>query len=951
MRFLATIIFFISLILCSKYSAQGALITTDVSQQPIVINANNIQTWDKNGVKVFLAEGDVKIEQGGVQILANSIATWFTEVNVEGHMEIYCEGNVSLLQEGIIENYEQIYLRLVTNAGVVINPTKGPIKSFEEEQKTELYLHGKKIRTEGREEFASKESPEFGPHVSISAEGEPIDIFADDIDTWMEKNVRVVVATGNVRIKKDGETLNADNVILYFDQEKSEKDKSPKLIHKEMYAEGNVTLTRKDDVIIAEKVFENIKEKKGVFVNSIISSVLKPPIVKVETPIYIHGDEIKHRSKEQYDIKNGRFSLCSYGHPHFYFKSSRIKVIKTDKQSIASAKKNIFYAGNIPLFYIPHLSFDLNRRATLLEDWETGSTSRFGRFVKTDWDVYSIAFGEKMDEWSDLTLSADYLAQRGPALGLDFKYAIFNSSGYMNTYYINDRETTDINSVPVPQEDRGQFLWRHRQFFGDHGKSEKDKSPTNNWRADIEVSYVSDRSFFREYFEQEFKTEKDRETIFYLRKVSDNRSITLLAENQLRTYDTLVDSGRLNRRNESLPELKYRIIGKPLWGGKLNFTSETEMAYQKRVIDGIPIGIPAVEQFLGRGASLTAERVFDRVPVRLEPEETIRFDTDHMFNAPFSILNVRFNPFIGARFTGYSESVRVDPVTQGNEGNGTPRGRIAGTLGLNTSTTLSRTYNIYNKLLNINRLRHIMTPEVRFNFIPIVTQNPEDLNQFDGIDALDTYQSIVLGLRNRFQTKRGETGEETPVDLIDFNIAFNLFPGNAGLNRKRDDFIEVDIKMKLTDKISLLSEHNEFNLGKGGVDVFNLGLRYKNTPKWNFFIGNRYIDDFSSSVIFSSALSLSEKWKMTFYEQYDFKAKQGASNELPDRTESQNLATRFVVSRFFHDWIVNITFNKANTRDDTVTSFDIIPRGAAGKAGGLKNRFESVSALLPQQNP
>jgi hypothetical protein len=242
-----------------------------------------------------------------------------------------------------------------------------------------------------------------------------------------------------------------------------------------------------------------------------------------------------------------------------------------------------------------------------------------------------------------------------------------------------------------------------------------------------------------------------------------------------------------------------------------------------------------------------------------------------------------------------------------------------------------------------------MIPEVRFNFTPIATQNPEDLNQFDGIDALDTYQSIVFGLRNIFQTKRGETGEETPVDLINFDIAFNLFPGNAGLNRKRDDFIELDIKMKLTDKITLLSEHNEFNLGKGGIDILNLGLNYKVMPNWNFFIGNRYIDDFSSSVIFSSGLSLGEKWQLGFYEQYDFKAKQRASTGQTARTESQNLSTRFVVSRFFHDWIVNIIFNKANTRDDTTTSFDIIPRGAAGQVGGLRSRFQSVSAFLPQQ--
>ncbi len=950
MRFFATIIFLIFLILYNKNFTQGALITTDVSQYPISIKANKIWTWDKNGVKVFSAEGNVQIEQGSVQIVANSVVAWFTKVDiaqlVEGHMEIYCEGDASLLQEGIIEHYEQIYLRLVTSAGIAINV---PIKSFEEEQKTELYLRGKTIRDEGREEFASKEEPTVGPPVSISAEGEPIDIFADDIDTWMEKDVRVVVAIGNVRIKRAEETLNADNVILYLDQEKSEKDKPPKLIYKEIYAEGNVTLIREDDVIIAEKVFENIKEEKGIFVNSTISSVIRPPVFRVETPVYVNGAEIKHIGKGQYDISNGRYSLCSYGHPHFHFKSSRIRIFKTEKHSIASAKKNIFYAGNLPLIYLPHLSFDLKRRAKILEDWETGSTSRFGRFVKTDWDLYSIAFGEKMDDWSDLTLSADYLSQRGPALGLDFEYVKTNYSGYMNTYYIRDEKTTDINSIPVPQKDRGQFLWRHRQLLVDQEKSEKDKPSTNDWRADIEISYVSDRSFFREYFEPEFKTEKDRETIIYLRKISDNRGTTLLAEHQLRTYDTLVDSERLNRKNESLPELKYRIIGEPLWNDKLNFTSETEMAYQNRVFDRISPEIE--EQFLGRGASLTAERVFDRVPVRLEPEETIRFDTDHMLNAPFSIMNIRFNPFIGARFTGYSESVKIDPVTQGNEGSGTPRGRILGSLGLNTSTTLSRTYSFYNKLLNINRLRHIMIPELRFNFIPIVTQNPEDLNQFDGIDALDTYQSIVLGLRNRLQTKRGETGEETPVDLINFDIAFNLFPGNAGLNRKRDDFIELDIEMKLTDKISLLSEHNEFNLGKGGVDILNFGVNYKVMPNWNFFIGNRFIDDFSSSVIFSSGLSLGGKWLLSLNEQYDFKAKQRASTNQPARTESQNLYTSFVVSRFFHDWIINININKTNTRGETTTSFDIIPRGAAGKVGGLRSRFQSVSAFLPQPEP
>ncbi|MEE8190178.1 MAG: hypothetical protein V3T79_01120, partial [Candidatus Scalindua sediminis] len=71
------------------------------------------------------------------------------------------------------------------------------------------------------------------------------------------------------------------------------------------------------------------------------------------------------------------------------------------------------------------------------------------------------------------------------------------------------------------------------------------------------------------------------------------------------------------------------------------------------------------------------------------------------------------------------------------------------------------------------------------------------------------------------------------------------------------------------------------------------------------------------------------------------------------RTESQNLHTSFAVTRLFHDWIVNMSISKTNTRDETITSFDIIPRGAAAQLGGLKSRFQAVRSFLPppEQEP
>ncbi len=805
--------------------AQGARIKKDVSHYPIHISADTISTWQNNEIRVFQALGNVEVDQGDVRILADNVIIWFKEVRagqlVEGNLDIYCNGNITLFQEENIQDFEEIYLELVTTAGISVSPTQEhvQVKSFEDKQRSGLYVQAEKFKAKEKGEPYKDDTP-----TGTTAAGEMVDILADDIDTWLENDVRIIVAIGNVRIKKGEETLNADNVILYFDQEKSEKGKSPKQVYKEVYAEGNVTLTRKDDLIIAEKIFENIIEKKGLFVNSTINSVIKPPVTTMPLPTFISGDEIKH-TKGNYEIKNGDFSLCGFGHPHYRFKYSKLRIIKTGEQSILTAKNNVFKLGKVPIMYWPYLNFNLKRSPKRLKEWNTGKASRFGRIVTTDWDLYAFGFGEKLSEWSNLTFSADYMELRGPAAGLDFDYEKSNYNGYASTWYINDDKTTDIKRVPVPRKDRGHFLWRHRQQF------------FNDWVAEIEISLVRDRSFFREYFQQVLKLEKDRTTSLYLKKLSGNRGITFLAERQLRTYDTLIDSVRLSRKNESFPELKYRIIGEPLWKGRLNLTSETELTYQNRLFDRI-VPLKSDTNFLGRGELLTAERVFDRTPVRYKPKETIRFDTNNMLNAPFRIMGQRFNPFIGIRFTGYSESVKVDPVTQRNEGGGATRGRVAIPIGINTSTTFSRTYSVYNKFLNINRLRHIIEPELLLNFTPIVTQDPENLNQFDGIDAIDTYQSVRFGLRNRFQTKRGEK----TVDVVDIKTRFNFFPGSAGLNRKRDDYIALDLKIKLTDNISIISERNEFNLEEGRVDILNTSLQYVNSPRWRFSIGNRYID-------------------------------------------------------------------------------------------------------------
>jgi hypothetical protein len=156
----------------------------------------------------------------------------------------------------------------------------------------------------------------------------------------------------------------------------------------------------------------------------------------------------------------------------------------------------------------------------------------------------------------------------------------------------------------------------------------------------------------------------------------------------------------------------------------------------------------------------------------------------------------------------------------------------------------------------------------------------------------------------------------------------------------------LDLSVQLTDKISFISEGNEFNLGRGGVDIINTSLRYNNSPKWNFTVGSRYIDNISSTVNFSSTVSLNEKWSVTFYEQYAFRTEEKDLIGRGSDSDTQSLNTGAVINRYFHDWLVSMTISQIGTRDDdNVVKFNLMPRGL----GSVTNRQRSVGTFLPQR--
>ncbi|WP_096895241.1 hypothetical protein [Candidatus Scalindua japonica] len=150
----------------------------------------------------------------------------------------------------------------------------------------------------------------------------------------------------------------------------------------------------------------------------------------------------------------------------------------------------------------------------------------------------------------------------------------------------------------------------------------------------------------------------------------------------------------------------------------------------------------------------------------------------------------------------------------------------------------------------------------------------------------------------------------------------------------------------MTDKISILSDGNEFNLRKGGVDIFNFNLLYTNSPRWHFSIGNRFIDNISSTVLFSSTLSLSEKWSVNFTEQFAFRTEEKDAIGRGNDFDQESLYSSASITRYFHDWIATMSLNQIGTRDDdNIVRFSILPRGL----GATTSRLRSLGTLVPQQ--
>jgi len=530
----------------------------------------------------------------------------------------------------------------------------------------------------------------------------------------------------------------------------------------------------------------------------------------------------------------------------------------------------------VPVLYMPYYTAEGEQGHTALRKAQVGWKSSTGLNVETEWYLFRL-LGLVAPKGFDAILHLNY--ERGPFVGVDLEYARGNYTGYGMIYGLVDQEREDDfgeerEDIAAP-EGRGRVLLRHKQFL------------PRDWQMQFELSYLCDLNYLEQFFPTEFHAGKDQETLLYARKQRDNWAFDVLLKTRINRFLT---------QTEAAPDVGVRILGESLLGDQLTFYGE------------------------GR---LGAVRL--RHPNYLQATDSDwigRFDARGELDWPVHVGPFNLVPYVAARGTAWTDEPR-----------GGKNARPYGQVGARLNTHIWRVYNdVENRLLDINRLKHIITPEVEFMLASAGSVSPDDLYALspDIEENITDLSGVVFGVRQRLQTKRGKPGRQRNVTWMRLDVTAGIFDAEDRFEPSADgrwfssrpeyslgrDFIYVDYAWHVSDSTTLLADAN-WDIGSSSLGRSGVGLAVHRSPRLAYYVGMRTINDLETAIAtLIVRYKISRKYSIVFSEQYDF-----------DFNDGTNLLTSVSITRKFPRWYAGLTLGYDRRYNDLTLLLNLWPEG------------------------
>ena len=462
-------------------------------------------------------------------------------------------------------------------------------------------------------------------------------------------------------------------------------------------------------------------------------------------PFYGKSHDVQKVSENQTNIERGYVTTCDLDKPHYRIQAKQVRIYAGDK---VIAKHILLFVGNVPIMYLPYY-------VQPLKDRSSGITTMVGH--DANWGYY--ALNSLKFDYSEIFKGrwrADYRTKNGIAGGVDDSYSLPGLGNGVIKFYYADEDNKYLSYKPTGRNDgKYRLQARHKWQVND------------DTLFTLELNKVRDDNFMKYYFEREFEEQAQPDNYLSFITTKPDYTTTFLTRVRLDKYYDVVQ--RLPEYTIDVPQynIKYNGGNSPLY-----YNMHSAFVYLDK-----------------------AFRNNSSIGPMQKDQDVIRLDTYNRLNYPvklFKALNT--TPYAAVRQTFFSRNAlgRTNIV------------RGVFNAGVDNSIKFYKIYDVNTNALdlNINKLRHIVTPLVNFYYTHQPTVSRDTLMQFDDIDAIAEQNGVLLSVENKLQTKRGGAS----VDLVDFIISTDyqfklkqdVFPTFQNSDYKTRKFKSVDMQLELT---------------------------------------------------------------------------------------------------------------------------------------------------------
>ncbi len=598
----------------------------------------------------------------------------------------------------------------------------------------------------------------------------------------------------------------------------------------EAIASGHVYIDSPGMKVQADSVKYNFNDSTGVFENARIFNA----------PFQIKGNTVDKVSENHMVMKNGFLTTCDFDEPHFRLGIKKMDYYQGDK---AVARVVTLFLGKVPLMYLPRYTQNLKERPifTVIP----GYKKDFGAFLISTLRL-------KISENVRVIVHGDFRERLGLGEGVDVKYNTPSfGSGLLRTYYAHEREIAskhlwNLNNSdgtkkgPTIRHELYKIEWRHLWQI--------DQDTSAIWQYyKVHDPNLAQMGFIKRYFEREYRAGADVTNYFLLTR---NLPMGVV------TFRT--DVSRVNpaiRSVEKLPEIQYTLAGQRI--GDTNFYLKSVETFSN------------LQHFPGNAG---------------EHQKTVRMDVDNEISYPKKISIFEFRPYAGGSHTYYS---RTNDVGLNN----VVRGQFK--TGSDITTHFYRVWNYKNKIMGveINNLRHVVTPTITYQYNHKPTIAASHFNQFDAIDGRGLINNVHFSLENKLQTKRNKQSVDLIRAIVESDYSLIRSVKNPAF-----EFISSKIEFNPADWLTFSSD-GVFDNHKGHWDIYNFDAYIHKSDKWSFGVGKRYSRDFNDQLTTEWQYKINPKWRFKIADRF-----------LLDKGVVQE--QDYILTRDLHEWEMDMQYHR-----------------------------------------